>query len=78
MLRLQGPDLFLTRRGALALGAAAGGFLLSPRRARAATRLDITEGNFQPLPIAIPMFFAGSDSDSNTAPSFSPDGPQIC
>jgi len=49
------------------LGAAAGGYLLSPRHAQAATRLDITEGNFQPLPIAIPTFFAGADNDSSTA-----------
>jgi len=48
------------------LGAAAGGYLLSPRRA-AAVRIDITEGNFQPLPIAIPTFFAGADNDSSTA-----------
>ena len=67
MVRLQRPDLSLTRRGALALGAAAGSFVLAPRRARAVTRLDITEGNFQPLPIAIPTLFAGSDSDSSTA-----------
>jgi len=48
------------------LGAAAGGYLLSPRRA-AAVRIDITEGNFQPLPIAVPTFFAGADNDSSTA-----------
>jgi TolB protein len=29
--------------------------------------LDITEGNFQPMPIAIPNFFGGADSDNDTA-----------
>jgi TolB protein len=31
------------------------------------TRLDITEGNFQPMPIAIPGFFGGDDGDNTTA-----------
>jgi TolB protein len=49
------------------LGALAGGLALLPRRARAAVRLDITEGNFQPLPIAIPKFFAAGQDDGDTA-----------
>src|SRR5580658_625506 len=61
------PDLSMTRRRALALGAAAGGLTLSARHAAAVVRLDITEGNFQPLPIAIPNFFGGADSDNDTA-----------
>jgi len=61
------PDLSVTRRRALALGTAAGGLALSVRHARAVVRLDITEGNFQPLPIAIPNFFGGADSDNDTA-----------
>ena len=60
------PDLSVTRRRALALGAAAGGLTLSARYA-GAVRIDITEGNFQPLPIAIPNFFGGADSDNDTA-----------
>jgi TolB protein len=40
---------------------------LSARCADAVTRLDITEGNFQPMPIAIPTFFGGADSDNDTA-----------
>ena len=60
------PDLCVTRRRALALGAAAGGLMLSARYA-GAVRIDITEGNFQPLPIAIPNFFGGADSDNDTA-----------
>jgi len=60
------PALSVTRRRALALGAAAGGLTLSTRYA-GAVRIDITEGNFQPLPIAIPSFFGGADSDNDTA-----------
>jgi TolB protein len=63
---LRMPDLFVTRRRALALGAAAGGLTLSTRYV-GAVRIDITEGNFQPLPIAIPNFFGGADSDNDTA-----------
>jgi TolB protein len=57
----------MTRRRALVLGAAAGGLTLAARHAAAAVRLAITEGNFQPLPIAIPNFFGGADSDNDTA-----------
>ena len=60
------PDLSVTRRRALALGAVVGGLTLSTRYA-GAVRIDITEGNFQPLPIAIPNFFGGADSDNDTA-----------
>jgi TolB protein len=63
---LRMPALSVTRRRALALGAAAGGLTLSTRYA-GAVRIDITEGNFQPLPIAIPNFFGGADSDNDTA-----------
>ena len=61
------PDFCVTRRRALVLGAAAGGLTLTARHAAAVVRLDITEGNFQPLPIAIPNFFGGADSDNDTA-----------
>jgi TolB protein len=57
----------MSRRHALALGAVAGGLALAPRYAAAVVRLDITEGNFQPLPIAIPKFIAGGDGDGDTA-----------
>jgi TolB protein len=65
----QRPKLLVTRRRALALalGAAAGGVALSARYARAVVRLDITEGNFQPLPIAIPKFVGGAATDDDTA-----------
>jgi len=59
------PHIALTRRHALALGAVAGGLALAPRYAAAVVRLDITEGNFQPLPIAIPKFIAGPHDHFN-------------
>ena len=57
----------MSRRHALTLGAIAGGLALATRYAAAVVRLDITEGNFQPLPIAIPKFIAGGDGDGDTA-----------
>jgi len=60
-------DLILTRRRALALGAATGGMLLAIPRARAVVRLDITQGNFQPMPIAITKFIGGGEGDDDTA-----------
>jgi TolB protein len=60
-------NLILTRRRALALGALAGGLTLAPRYAAAVVRLDITQGNFQPMPIAITKFVAGGEGDDDTA-----------
>src|SRR6195952_2406941 len=59
------PPLALSRREALIGGAAAG--LLLPSLARAQTRLQITEGNVAPLPIAIPNFVAGTAGDNEVA-----------
>jgi TolB protein len=60
---ISSPYLF-TRRRALAFGALAGGLALSARHAAAVVRLDVTQGNFQPMPIAIPDFLAASgDTD---------------
>jgi TolB protein len=67
MMLPQKSRLLVTRRGALALGAAAGGLALSAGYAGAVVRLDITEGNFQPLPIAIPKFIGGAPSDDDIA-----------
>ena len=67
MTILQMPKPVVTRRGVLVLGALAGGLVLSARRAGAVVRLDITEGNFQPMPIAIPNFFGGAPEDNETA-----------
>jgi TolB protein len=50
--------------GAAALAGAAAG--LSPRAARAALQIDVTQGNVQPIPIAIPDFAQGSASEGDT------------
>ena len=57
----------LTRRRALALGAAGAALTLAARGSLASVRLDITEGNFQPMPIAIPELIPGSAADTDTA-----------
>src|SRR5215470_20301123 len=56
----------LSRRRLIMLGAgAAAGALasLSPRRAGAVLKLDVTQGNVQPVPIAIPDFAAVATPD---------------
>jgi len=64
MTILQMPKISLTRRRALALGAAAGGLALSVRHAAAVVRLDVTQGNIQPMPIALPDFIgAGAEGE---------------
>src|SRR6202790_5866126 len=57
------PPFPLNRRDMLIGGAGAAAGLLLPRRAGAQTKLQITEGNVAPLPIAIPDFVAGSPGD---------------
>ncbi|HVX92318.1 MAG TPA: Tol-Pal system beta propeller repeat protein TolB [Xanthobacteraceae bacterium] len=60
----------LTRRRLLAAGAAAtaGAFAgLAPRPAAAVLQIDVTQGNVQPLPIALPDFLGGSPTDTETA-----------
>ena len=57
----------LTRRHTLALGALGVSLAAMTRPANAIVRLDITEGNFQPLPIAVPKFFAAGQDDGETA-----------
>jgi TolB protein len=61
------PDFSPSRRRALALGAAVTSLMLPARYAGAQTHLDITSGNFQPMPIAIPNFLGGADGDNDTA-----------
>src|SRR5579883_1020354 len=60
-------DRPLSRRRALMLGAVAAGLTLSARRAAAVVRLDVTQGNFQPMPIAIADFLGGAPSDTDIA-----------
>ena len=59
-------DCRVTRRRVLALGAVAGGLTLSPHLA-AAVQLDVTAGNFQPMPIGLPDFIGGTAADGDTA-----------
>src|SRR5581483_6752802 len=56
---------WFTRRALLAgaaVGAAAG---LQPSQAGAAVSIDITQGNIQPIPIALPDFMGGTSSDGD-------------
>jgi len=61
MPRLRFPAL--SRRGLIMLGAGGALAALSPRRAPAVLRLDVTQGNIQPIPIAIPDFVTVSMPD---------------
>jgi TolB protein len=67
MTRISSPGSFVTRRRALALGAAGAALSLSGRRAAAQVHLDITRGNFQPMPIAVPPFLGVTGNDGETA-----------
>src|SRR6266540_3478046 len=57
------PSLLLNRRALLAGAAASAAMLAAPRHAEAALRLDVTQGNVQPLPIALPDFVGGAPAD---------------
>jgi TolB protein len=62
---LGGRGLLLSRRTLLA-GAAAGVAVgLQSRPAGAVVRLDVTQGNVQPMPIALPDFVGGAPADSD-------------
>ena len=67
MTRSYSSRLSVTRRGALALGAAAAAVTLSSRHAAAQLHLNITQGNFQPMPIAVPQFIASTAGDAQNA-----------
>ena len=61
-------DHFMLNRRAVLAGAGAGALAaLTPRNAGAALKLDITQGNPQPMPIALPDFLAGSPTESDVA-----------
>ncbi|MEI8150693.1 MAG: Tol-Pal system beta propeller repeat protein TolB [Hyphomicrobiales bacterium] len=65
--KARSPGLLLSRREVI-VGAAAGaavGLQASP--ASAAVRIDVTQGNFQPIPIAIPDFVGGTPNDADVA-----------
>src|SRR5580698_9182989 len=58
---------FITRRRALMLGAVSL-MTLRSHRATAQVRLTIPrDGDFQPIPIAIPKFIGGTPGDTDTA-----------
>ena len=57
----------LNRRALLAGTAACAAVLAPLRHARAAVRLDVTQGNIQPMPIAIPDFAGGTAADGEAA-----------
>src|SRR5256714_15315499 len=56
-----------TRRRMLAFGAATAASAMLASSATAQTRLDVTQGNVQPLPIAVPDFVGGTAADSEVA-----------
>jgi TolB protein len=56
----------LSRRHVLA-GASAGALLAAARPAAAVLRLDVTQGNVQPMPIALPDFLPGAPAESDIA-----------
>ena len=65
---IETSDARLTRRHMLTGAASAGLLLASPmRRALAQARVTVTEGNFQPIPIAIPNFVPGGQGDGEVA-----------
>jgi TolB protein len=67
MTRFFSPGSPVTRRRALALGAAGAAMALPLRRAAAQVHLDVTRGNFQPMPIAVPPFLGVTGNDGETA-----------
>src|SRR5262249_28053300 len=59
--------ILFDRRKLLA-GAGAGALATAPRsQAQAVVRLDVTSGNVQPMPIALPDFLPGSAAETETA-----------
>jgi TolB protein len=67
MTRLDNRSFPVTRRRALALGACAAAIPLTARRAAAQVHVDINQGNFQPMPIAIPELLPATANDTDTA-----------
>jgi TolB protein len=58
----------ISRRKVLAAGAAAAAMVgLRVTPARAVPRLDVTQGNVRPMPIAIPEFIPGTPGDADAA-----------
>jgi TolB protein len=55
----------LTRRHLLLAGVGAGAMLAATGPAAAVLRLDVTQGNVQPMPIALPEFVPGAPAEAN-------------
>jgi TolB protein len=58
---------WMNRRMLLAGAAAGAATLLHPRAAGAVVSIDVTKGNFQPIPIALPDFVGGTPGDAEVA-----------
>ena len=68
MTRPMTDNIFNMNRRNLLAGAGAGTLAaLLPRKASAVLRLEINQGNVQPMPIALPDFVAGSPSETDVA-----------
>jgi TolB protein len=65
IIRPISPFLSLSRRSLLAGAGAA--LALAARPASAVVRLDVTQGNVQPMPIALPDFVPGAPAESGVA-----------
>ena len=63
----------LSRRRLIMLGAGAALAGLSPQRAKAVLKLDVTPGNVQPIPIAIPDFVSVATADPAAGAQCQPD-----
>jgi TolB protein len=57
----------LSRRRMLALAGASAAFATVPRQAAAVVNLDVTSGNVQPIPIALPDFLPGTPGEAEVA-----------
>jgi len=64
---VESRPLLLTRRMLLAGAVASGAALWHPRLADAQVRIDVTKGNFKPIPIALPDFAGGTPADGEVA-----------
>ena len=67
----------MTRRTLLAGAAAGAAALWLPRDAGAQTRIDVTQGNVQPMPIALPDFVGGTPTDGEVARNVTRSSPPI-
>jgi TolB protein len=67
IIRPTSPFLPLSRRSLLAGASAGAAVALATGPASAVVRLDVTQGNVQPMPIALPDFVSGAPAESGVA-----------